>query len=204
MIIKRININDISEEEYFHAISIMSDERKLAIGRKKLQSDRNLSIAGEILARKCISEVTGHNPDDIAFSRDENGKPYTTSEDIHFNISHSGEYAVCTASRNPIGVDVEMIRQVNPDLTKKFCTEKELEYVFSKGNDEKEICLRLISIWTLKEAYFKCIGTGISRDLKVVEFSIRDGAVTCSNTLYTASLDFSADGYIIAVCEKTK
>ncbi len=204
MMIKRININDISEDEYFRAISMMSDERKLAVGGKQNQSERNLSIAGEMLARRCISEMTGCNPEDISFSRDENGKPYTLSAEIQFNISHSGDYAVCAASKNPIGIDVEKIRQVNTNLTKKFCTEKETEYVFARENDEEEIYRRLISVWTLKEAYFKCIGTGISRNLKVVEFTINEGTATCSDANYTAALDFSTDGYVIAVCEKTK
>lgn len=202
--IERININDISEEEYFHAISLMSDERKLTVARKKKQSDRNLSIAGEMLARKCISASTGCNPDDITFARDENGKPYAQSIDVYFNISHSGEYAVCAASSNPVGIDVEQIRPVNTGLSKKFCTEKESDYVFEKENDEQETCLRLISLWTLKEAYFKCIGTGISRDLKVVEFFVTENSVICSDADYTAALDFSTNGYVIAICEKTK
>ena len=201
MIVKHININNVSEEEYFHALSVMSDERKLAVGSKKLQSERSLSIAGEMLARSGISEITGSDPDSIAFARDENGKPYATSENIHFNVSHSGEYAVCAVTANPVGIDIEKVREVNPDLTKKFCTEKELGYVFSNDNKE-EICFRLISIWTLKEAYFKCLGTGISRDLKTVEFTVGNGTVTCSDPRYTVSLDFSTDGYIVAVCEK--
>jgi len=58
MILKYININDISEDEYFRALSLMSDERKLSVAKKKNQSDRNLSIAGEMLARECIAEIT--------------------------------------------------------------------------------------------------------------------------------------------------
>lgn len=202
MTVERININDISDDEYLHAVSLMQDERKLVIARKKKDADRKLSIAGEMLSRRCISTAAGKSPDEIIFERDENGKPYTTSSDIHFNVSHSGEYAVCAVSSNLIGIDIEEIRQVNTDLTKKFCTEKEMNYVFEKENDADETCRRLISIWTLKEAYFKALGTGISRDLKVVEFLLEENKITCSDADYSALLDFSTDGYIIAVCEK--
>jgi len=204
MILKYININDISEDEYFRALSLMSDERKLSVAKKKNQSDRNLSIAGEMLARECIAEITKQPEEKITFLRGEHGKPYVTSPDTHFNVSHSEEYAVCAAGANPIGIDVEKIRPVNTHIAKKCCTEKEANYVFEKENDDSETYRRLISIWTLKEAYFKCIGIGISTDLKTVEFSVTENTVTCSDDNYTAELDCSVDGYIIAICEKIK
>ena len=50
-----------------------------------------------------------------------------------------------------------------------MCTQKELEYVFGKLPHEEdylsqnfEYIRRFLEIWTIKEAYFKCVGTGIT------------------------------------------
>lgn len=204
MLLKYININDISDDKYLRALSIMSDDRKLSVARKKKQSDRNLSIAGEMLARECIAEITKQPEEKITFLRGEHGKPYVTLPDIYFNFSHSEEYAVCAAGSNQVGIDVEKIRPVNTNIAKKCCTEKESTYVFENRDDNSETYRRLITIWTLKEAYFKCIGIGISTNLKTVEFSVTEHTVTCSDNNYAAKLDYSIDGYIIAICEKTK
>ena len=45
--------------------------------------------------------------------KDKNGKPYFDSKpDIHFSISHSGDYAMCAFSDNPIGADIQKIQEI--------------------------------------------------------------------------------------------
>ncbi len=60
-----------------------------------------------------------------------------------------------------VGIDIERIRDVDERLIRYVCSEKELEYVFA-GNNQNETTKRFFRIWTVKEAYFKCLGTGIT------------------------------------------
>ena len=52
-------------------------------------------------------------------------------------------------------------------------TKNEIEHIASDSNG-------FFEIWTLKEAYFKCIGTGLGADIKDVSFEITENEIRCS------------------------
>ena len=74
------------------------------------------------------------------------------------------------------------------------CAVSELEYI----TEER----RLFEIWTLKEAYFKCIGTGLGADIKSVSFEICGNKIKCSQAGFSCSFYEVPEGYICSVCEK--
>ena len=94
-----------------------------------------------------------------------------------------------------IGIDIEALREIRPDAAKRFASAEELEYI---GSDPR----RLFEIWTLKEAYFKCVGTGIGSDIKSVTFTVDGDDIRCSEPGFTCKFISIADGYICSVCEK--
>ena len=67
-----------------------------------------------------------------------------------------------------IGIDIEKVREINLNLTKKVCTEIEREYVLGASSPQEQI-VRFLEIWTAKESYFKFSGTGIA-DLKSADY----------------------------------
>lgn len=163
------------------------------------QKDNNFSSISEWLARKIISETFHIKPHEIKFDNNEYGKPYAVNLDIYFNISHSKNYIICAIDKNPIGVDIEKIRPLKDSVLKVFCTDKELDYINSSDNKKKEA----IKLWTLKEAYFKAIGTGI-RELKDVEFNIGKEEIA-SNKENVAFQTVEIDSeYIISICQLLK
>lgn len=174
----------------------MSIERKQAVNQMKIDNKKHLRIAADALCRKAISDFCGISPEKITFGYTEKGKPYAKVLPVHFSISHSGNIAVCAVSSHEIGIDIEKIRDINPRICEKFATEKEIEYINNSDNG-------LFKIWTLKEAYFKCIGTGLGKDIKNVSFEISDNIISCSEKGYELSfLDINPD-YICSVCKKT-
>ncbi len=132
---------------------LLSPTRKARIDRIKNETAKKASLAGEYVARQLAG--------DAVICSHEGGQPYLENDHRHISIAHSGEYAVCAVSENPVGIDIEKIRDVSDRLIDRVCTEREKEYV---GNDNT----RFFEIWTAKEAYFKKIGTGIT-DFKAVE-----------------------------------
>lgn len=161
-------ISDINEKEYNEAFDMMSAERKIAVLRYKSENDRKRSVLGEKLARKGISSLLKINEREIEFSRTEKGKPFCTNADVHFSISHSKDIVVCALDSKPIGVDAELIRDIELRVTKIACTESDLGFIF-ETDDENERKLRFFEVWTAKEAYFKFLGTGIE-GLKTVSY----------------------------------
>lgn len=159
-----MNVREMSRSDYELYYSLMTDERKKIINKYCFEKDKKLSVCGEMLAKQMIFEQCGINIEDIVIEKDENGKPYVKNADIHFNISHAAAYVVCVQDEMPVGIDIEQIRDIQDSLIRYVCAEQELHHVYA-GRDEEDKKKRFFEIWTAKEAYFKCIGTGIT-DLK--------------------------------------
>lgn len=188
------NTTFFSQSDYNKYYAMMSKTRASEIDRKKFDDSKRESVLGEMLARKGISELTGIDEEKIIFSRTENGKPYADNTDIFFSISHSKEYVVCAVDKDGIGVDIEQIRAVEPRITNISCTESDKEYIFgtkSRDTFDADSLERFFVVWTAKEAYLKCKGTGIV-DLKTVSYN--DIAPYCKT--------FNEYGYVISVYSK--
>ena len=56
----------------------------------------------------------GIGPEEVLTERGPSGKPYLVNcPGVHFNISHSGGYAVCAVGSVPMGVDIEFRRELD-------------------------------------------------------------------------------------------
>lgn len=167
----------INNEIYKSCFNLMTPVRQQKILRLKNTEQQKLSVLGEWLAKTLISEVYGISIGELVFETDVKGKPYcVNTPDIYFNISHSSDIAVAVVSDTPTGIDIEKIRPVSLKLARRACTDNELLYVFGRKPDTSDYSVefphpvyeRFFEIWTAKEAYFKCIGTGIT-DLKSID-----------------------------------
>lgn len=107
---------------------------------------------------------------DVQFQYGPYGKPFVHVPDVHFNISHSGQYlagAVSTCSF--IGIDIERIKPIDFDCIDFFMSEKEISY-FKEIRLKEEKLDYFYTIWTLKEAYSKMLGMGLH--MKLTEISM--------------------------------
>ena len=96
--------------------------------------------------------------DGLEIRADKNGKPYLKKyPDFHFNTSHSKDIIAVAVSSAPVGVDVEILRDVNLKIAERRFTETEKAFV--KTNED------FFYVWTRKEAYLKKTGQGLSRSL---------------------------------------
>lgn len=191
------NITTVSETELNEWFAAMGEERKESVLRLQNANKRKAKIAADRLCRLAISEFCGIDSKSIKFGLSEREKPFAVNCNVNFNISHSGDWVICAVSENEIGIDIEKKRHVNPRAAEKFACTGELEYISSHENG-------FFEIWTLKEAYFKCIGTGLGADIKTVSFEINDNNIKCSENGFDCSFIRIADGYICSVCEKCK
>ena len=114
------------------------------------------------LVLKCLLEK---EIDDLKVKRDKNNKPYVESTlGLKFNISHTEGLVLLAFFKREVGVDVEKINY-------KFEFNDILENCFTK-DEIINIDNNIISFyrhWTAKEAYLKCAGIGLIRNLKEIE-----------------------------------
>lgn len=161
------------------------------------------TISGELLARYSIGMFTGDFTKEIILSFGEKGKPHPDNlSNIHFNISHSGKYVVCTVAPFELGIDVERIRKVNLNIAERFFSPSEISDLMSKPDDSK--MQYFITLWTIKESYLKAIGRGLTQHLNsftIVKhtdsFRLTGNAEAEQYGIETLQLD---EEYMLAVC----
>lgn len=130
-------------------------------GRKKRFREKEL---GEKLLAYSLKDYCGMilRPEEII--RTERGKPYLeTYPEIHYNISHSGEYLACGVSDSPVGMDIEQHRLISLErFAEKTLSVSERESLAQSADPLK----LFFDFWVMKEAYLKWTGEGITRDLR--------------------------------------
>lgn len=136
---------------YVHRISGGSSTR-----REKAQM---LSAMGRELLAQGVREVWGIKelPE---IRKNENGKPFFfTCPEICFNISHSGNIAVCVLAGIPIGVDIQIAEKNSEKILKRFGGEPLYKSYLLSGEKE-EFFLRW---WTREESYAKWLGSSLGK-----------------------------------------
>lgn len=124
--------------------------------------------AGRALARVAIERSVGVSRNQQRFQLTQSGKPVCVGGPP-ISLSHSGEWVVCAvAPTGDIGIDLQFPAQhLNVDaIAKNYFHGKERQWVLDGGRE------RFFMLWTLKEAYLKALGMGISGGLDSVRCRI--------------------------------
>ncbi len=176
--------------------------------RFHFERDRERFVIARGLLRVLLSRYLSTEPGQLAFRYGRFGKPeLVTNPNLKFNVSHSNQrvlYAVGTGRE--LGVDVEHVRPVRNlvGIVERNWTRAE-QAAFRQSADG----LRdrtFFTLWTLKEAYVKALGEGLSRPLNSFSVAPREGdEVTLRDAPGDAGrwslrrLDAGADDYVAAV-----
>lgn len=145
-----------------------------AVGTQfRVQGDRERYLAGRALLRQVLSDCTEGMvaPAQWRFQYDALGKPRVAPglPQIHFSLAHAGRLVVvATDPAQPVGVDVERLCDFAPDHIPTDClsTEECIDLTQCAKTTRAAAFLRL---WTLKEAYAKQTGMGVSADFGEIE-----------------------------------
>ena len=98
------------------------------------------------------------------------GKPYLRSGPF-FSISHSKGIAAVAFSEHPIGLDLEQERTVGKNVPLRVMSPEEYRSYCEHGCNVEDF----LTLWTLKEAYFKYLGTGLHGGLNRTTFYYDSG-----------------------------
>lgn len=148
----------------------LAEEHWARIKSCSRQEDRRRRLMGCLLTADAFYEYLSQyngGTEEVrleAFALAENGKPALFGiEGFHFNISHSGGYAVCAAADSGVGVDIQQKRPVSEKIAERFFSAAEQE-VLSRvtGKEWEDLFFRL---WSAKEAYMKYTGKGIKQGM---------------------------------------
>ncbi|MEE1155169.1 MAG: 4'-phosphopantetheinyl transferase superfamily protein [Acutalibacteraceae bacterium] len=155
---------------FYKYYNLMSAYRKNKIDRLIPRKSKNLSLGAGILLDYYLRQHKLQEKE-MVYSFNQSEKPYFSNyPNLHFNLSHSGNIAICVFSDKEVGCDIEQIDKPLEDVAKRFFTENEYRYIF-KNTLDSEKAERFYRIWTLKESYLKLTGKGLSGGLD--SFSIK-------------------------------
>lgn len=144
------------------AMGLLSEQRRQQAMKFKHEQGKRLCVAAYLLLREALKREYGIEEPPV-FGYEEGGKPYIENHrEIHFNLSHCRQAAVCVVSDQPVGIDVESIREYKEDLARYTMNDEEMQQILSSNRPDVEF----IRLWTMKESWLKLTGEGLRDDLK--------------------------------------
>lgn len=160
-----IYLNDnIFDFDLQAALAELSDQRREQALRFKHEFGQRTCAAAYLLLCEGLQKEYGitEKPE---FEYGEQGKPFIVGHpEIHFNLSHCREAAICIIADHPVGIDIESIRPYKQTLVDYTMNEEEVARIQQAERPDIEF----IKLWTQKEAVLKLSGEGISKDMKQV------------------------------------
>jgi 4'-phosphopantetheinyl transferase len=151
---------------------LLSEEERARWEGFKFDRLRREYLATRALVRTALADNHPIAPEGWRFRSNEYGKPAAEpGVGIHFNLSNSRELVVCLIARGAeVGVDVEPFTRASGILEVAPRVFSELERRQLDGLGDRERLARGVSLWTLKEAYIKARGMGLSLPLDKISF----------------------------------
>lgn len=157
--------------------STLSAEECARARRLKFPADRSRFVRSHTAARAILGAYLNVAPQDVAFEVDAAGKPRLDPRrhraTPHFSLSHSRDLAVLAVARCKVGVDVEHVRfrrDFDAVVHRYFSPEESSAYFALRSEARPRA---FFAAWTLKEAYLKACGDGLSRRLDRFSVTVR-------------------------------
>ena len=156
--------DDIADFDFDAALPLLSEQRREQALRFKYEQGRKTCAMAYLLLCEGLQKEYGLTEKPV-FTYGEHGKPSIIGHpDIHFNLSHCREGVICAMSEQPIGVDIESIREYKESLVRYTMNDQEVRQILQAERPEVEF----IRLWTMKEAVLKLTGQGIVDNMKEV------------------------------------
>lgn len=162
----KINGNEIYDKELNKYYSKINIKKREQINNYVESFDKSRCFIAHLI-------VYLYYKGNVNYEYNSNGKISNKNSTEYFNISYSKNYVVVVFNDNTVGIDIEKINQIS---------KKELDYYAS--DNEKNIFINKLEytkLWCLKESYLKYLGSGITDNLKNIEFKKNGEKYICKN-----------------------
>ena len=159
---------------------MLDEEERRRYGRFFHRHDAHTFLVSHALVRSALSlHVPWVSPEMWQFRQSRFGRPFISfpeeCSDWRFSLSHCQGLAACmVACGVDVGVDVESLdRQADMEaIARQFFAKNEIELLRQTPDASRQTVF--IRLWTLKEAYLKARGTGLSTPLSHCAFDVLD------------------------------
>jgi len=159
--------------------ALLSDTERERVDRYRFPASQHTALITRAFIRLILSQYDDQSPAEWQFSISALGKPEINNPAIplRFNLSHNDELIICAVCLdNNIGCDIENVgRKISVNaIADRFFSTQEAQLI-------KAHPTRFFEYWTLKEAFVKATGLGISQGLETFSFDIKEAKETQFN-----------------------
>lgn len=156
------------------SLAWLTPAERTRFDRHRADADRLMFLLGRVMARRTVGRALGVEPTAWRWREGPHGRPEIDepSTPLHFNLAHSSGLVACAVALDrEVGVDVEDLERppTDPAIVGRFCAPDEAAAIRVGEPGWRD---RFLEVWTLKEAYLKARGVGISVHLSDITFSI--------------------------------
>ena len=165
------------------------DDKRL---EKIKKSNNTLFIKEQLGTHLLLSDILENSYfqdlESLEYIYNDFGKPFIKDSNLYFSLSHSNGIVALIVSKEEIGLDIELIKDVKDNLAKKIMNDIEYNTYQSLNKESKKIYF--FEVWTSKEAYIKKLGTSIT---------LNPSNISIEEDVLLKKINISSSEYMIAV-----
>ncbi len=175
--------------------AVLDEHETAQAARFRVGDNRYGYIAAHALARSLLATLGGQPPAAWKFRKTEKGKPEIAdpATGLQFSLSHTNGFVACAAASGfAVGIDAESRERklITADVVKAVLASGELAHLRTLPDERhQETFLRF---WTLREAYVKATGQGISYPREDFSFVLDPAAIQFANGSDSSTWQFFA------------
>jgi 4'-phosphopantetheinyl transferase len=191
------------------ALAWLTPRERGRYDRFRGDEDRRMFLLGRVMARVLVGRELRVPPTAWPWREGARGRPEidVPGTPLHFNLAHSAGLVACAlTSGRDVGVDLEDLgrRRIDWAVVERYCGQAEIADIAAHGERWHD---RFLQYWTLKEAYLKARGVGISVPLEHLGFRMADpgpevtlsGPLTGLDTRWRFQLEQVTDRHLMAL-----
>lgn len=181
--------NQLSNFQYNDFLNILPFDQRKRNQRFVRWQDRHLHLFGRLLLIEGLKQFGFGNNEIDKLEYNKNERPFLKNSEIDFNISHSGNYAICAISgKTKVGMDIEEIKPVEFADFKRIFTKRE----WAEIDNSNDPLMKFYTFWTRKESIIKADGRGLSIPLDSIDV-VEDYVMYDNQVWYLTELAINAN-----------
>ncbi len=165
LVLHTANLGPWPGEGFEAALRRLPPALAMEVMARRRWQDRQARLQARLLLARGLAEL-GLSPGLEAWTRAPQGKPLLAGAGVAFSISHTEGMTICALSRHcELGVDVEVVQEVDPAEFEGFFTPAEMAHIRAGRPPWRT----LLGLWTAKEAVLKADGRGLLAEPRLLE-----------------------------------
>ena len=195
------DVRPLQDACLFHQASLLASSVRRETLAHLPKKQQILFLGAELLLHRALYDL-GYTDIQLNYTYGRYGKPSLRDyPNVHFSISHSGDYAIVSVSDTEIGCDIEKIRDTDLSAARRYFCPEEYADILRIPDKETEVFFRY---WTLKESFTKILGRGLVQTMNSFQIDLTSGDVRIIQEITPETYFFHEPdiipGYHCAVC----